>query len=311
MFFTINLCFAQNVNQLVKKSIESIKNNDISTFDKTYQKIWNEYLKENIPNYKNAIKETQNKQYNFAIKSIDSLIQDDYFIDDILKDKNFSILHQEKNWQRIQNKLNTIKSGYNNTIRKKLLEIRNKDQGIRLIILDVRRNSNDSLLNKKINNKMKLIDHESAIIVSKIIDKYGWLGKDKIGSEANQTLFLGIQHIDDIVVQNKYLPILKEAVKKGNSEPWNLAFLTDRILMNQGKKQIYGTQTIVSKDPKLSYIVPLQNPEKVDELRKEIGLEPLNDYLKDDGLSWNIDEYKNDLPRIEKLYKERFERQKK
>lgn len=310
LIFTINFSFAQNSSQLVKNSIDLIKNNEISKLDKTYPKIWNEYLKENVPYYQNAIKEIKEKQYNLALQNIDSLITEGYFLDEIINDKNFSALHQEKNWKKIQSKIKSEKSNYNNKVRKELIKVRDKDQSIRLIVLDVRKNSNDSLLIKKVNKKMKLIDNESAITVSKIIDKYGWLGNDKIGTEANQTLFLGIQHIDDTIVQNKYLPVLKEAVKNGDAEPWHFAFLTDRILMNQGEKQIYGTQTIISKDPKLSYVVPLQYPEKVDELRKEIGLDPLNDYLQEEGLSWNLEDYKNDLPRIEKLYKERYERQK-
>jgi len=311
LIFTINFSFAQNSSQLVKKSIDLIKNNEISKLDKTYPKIWSEYLKENVPYYQNAIKEIKEKQYNSALLNIDSLISEGYFLDEIINDKNFSALHQEENWKKIQSKIKSEKSSYNNKVRKELIKVRDKDQSIRLIVLDVRKNSNDSLLIKKVNKKMKLIDNESAIIVSKIIDKYGWLGNDKIGTEANQTLFLGIQHIDDTIVQNKYLPVLKEAVKNGDAEPWHFAFLTDRILMNQGEKQIYGTQTIISKDPKLSYVVPLQNPEKVDELRKEIGLDPLNDYLQEEGLSWNFEDYKNDLPRIERLYKERYEKQKK
>ncbi|WP_157891394.1 hypothetical protein [Elizabethkingia ursingii] len=47
---------------------------------------------------------------------------------------------------------------------------------------------------------------------------------------------------------------------------------------------------------------------KLDELRKEIGLDSLNDDLQEDGLSWNLEDYKKDLPRIEKLYKERIEK---
>ncbi|KUY31070.1 hypothetical protein [Elizabethkingia ursingii] len=42
---------------------------------------------------------------------------------------------------------------------------------------------------------------------------------------------------------------------------------------------------------------------KLDELRKEISLDSLNDDLQEDGLSWNLEDYKKDLPRIEKLYK--------
>ncbi|WP_260263974.1 hypothetical protein [Elizabethkingia ursingii] len=37
-------------------------------------------------------------------------------------------------------------------------------------------------------------------------------------------------------------------------------------------------------------------------------MDSLNDDLQEDGLSWNLEDYKKDLPRIEKLYKERIEK---
>ena len=307
--FVVQFSFAQNSKQVIRQSIAFIENNEYSKFEKSYEKIWTEYLKENIPFYNNTVDAIEKKQYSKAFKNIDSLVYEDYFLDDILTDKNFSKLHRQKEWEKIEKRIKTIKSNYNNEVRSKLIKVRDKDQSIRLILLEVRK-SNDSTLIMKVHNKMKLIDEESATIVAKIIDEFGWLGSNKIGSEANQTLFLGIQHIDDLIVQNKYLPILKEAVKNGSAEPWHFAFLTDRILMNQGNKQVYGTQIIMSKKSENSYVVPLQNPDKVDELRKELGLEPLNDYLEEEGLSWNLEEYKKNLQRIEKLYQERFEKQK-
>lgn len=156
---------------------------------------------------------------------------------------------------------------------------------------------------------MKDVDAKNAVLIQQIINKYGWFGKDKIGSEANQTLFLTIQHVDDLTVQTKYLPILKQAVKDGNAEPWHFAFLTDRILMNQGKNQIYGTQ-VIHYGMQKSYVVPLENPEKVDDLRKEVGLDSLDNYLKEQGLTWNLEDYKKTLPENERLYKERFEKNK-
>jgi GTP-dependent phosphoenolpyruvate carboxykinase len=43
-------------------------------------------------------------------------------------------------------------------------------------------------------------------------------------------------------------------------------------------------------------------------LREEIGLVSIEDDLKEDGLKWNLEEYKKNLPVIEKMYKERYER---
>ncbi|MCT3733099.1 DUF6624 domain-containing protein [Elizabethkingia anophelis] len=308
-FLFTSLIYGQNSKQLIDQSIVYLKNKDNLKFDQIRDRVWAAFLKENIPYYNNAIENIKKKQYPDAFKNLDSIISEDYFIDTILTDKNFSALHHMEGWKKFTNQIKAKKSKYNNDIRLKLLDVQSKDQSIRLIYQELKKTyTDDSDLVKSASEKMKKIDLESVDIVTKIIDKYGWLGKDKIGKEANETLFLGIQHIDDLVVQSKYLPAIKDAVKKGNAEPWHLAFLTDRILMNQGKKQIYGTQKIITKNPETSYIIPLENPEKVDELRKEIGLDPLNDDLQEDGLSWNLEDYKKDLPRIEKLYKERVEK---
>ncbi|HFK5553462.1 TPA: DUF6624 domain-containing protein [Elizabethkingia anophelis] len=308
-FLFTSLIYGQNSKQLIDQSIVYLKNKDNLKFDQIRDRVWAAFLKENIPYYNNAIENIKKKQYPDAFKNLDSIISEDYFIDTILTDKNFSALHHMEGWKKFTNQIKAKKSKYNNDIRLKLLDVQNKDQSIRLIYQELKKTyTDDSDLVKSASEKMKKIDLESVDIVTKIIDKYGWLGKDKIGKEANETLFLGIQHIDDLVVQSKYLPAIKDAVKKGNAEPWHLAFLTDRILMNQGKKQIYGTQKIITKNHETSYIIPLENPEKVDELRKEIGLDPLNDDLQEDGLSWNLEGYKKDLPRIEKLYKERVEK---
>ncbi|MCD8178601.1 MAG: hypothetical protein LUE98_14730 [Tannerellaceae bacterium] len=99
--------------------------------------------------------------------------------------------------------------------------------------------------------------------------------------------------------------MLQQAVQTGKADGWHLAFLTDRILMNQGKKQIYGTQKIISDNPAKSYIVPLEYPEKVDQLRKESGLPPLAEELEEEGMQWNLQEYLKNLPTIEKMYRER------
>ncbi|WP_052911702.1 DUF6624 domain-containing protein [Riemerella anatipestifer] len=304
LIFISHYIVAQNSQNLIDESIKYIRSEENCELDKVYPNIWTEYIKENIPYYNLAINELEKENYTSAINNLDSIVTEGFLLDEILLDTEFSKLHNHEDWYNFEKRVEEIKSKYNNDIRKKLIAVRNKDQSMRLILLYARK-LEDSTITKKINSKLKDIDKESAKIVSEIIDKFGWLGSDEIGSEANQTLFLGIQHIDDLVVQNKYLPVLKEAVKNGKAEPWHLAFLTDRILMNQGKKQIYGTQTIISRNPENSYVVPIQNPEKVNDLRKEIGLEPLNEYLNEQGLSWDIDEYYKNLPRIEKLYMER------
>lgn len=73
------------------------------------------------------------------------------------------------------------------------------------------------------------------------LDERGWLGPDVIGQTGNSTLFLVIQHAD-LVTQEKYLPMMREAVTKGNAKGSSLALLEDRVLIRNGKQQRYGSQ---------------------------------------------------------------------
>jgi hypothetical protein len=189
-------------------------------------------------------------------------------------------------------------------IKRKLENIHKKDQGIRVLLMDARKKyGKDDKRTQSIDKIMISIDKQDAVYVKHIIDTYGWLSSDDIGEDANETLFLCIQHVNDLEVQTKYLPILKKAVEDGNAKGWQYAFLTDRILMNEGKKQIYGTQTLM-RDKKKYYVVPLKYPAKVDMLRKEMGLGTLNEYMKSfgDGNKWSIDLYRKELPQIERAY---------
>ena len=58
----------------------------------------------------------------------------------------------------------------------------------------------------------------------------------------------------------------------------DLAYLTDRVLLAEGKKQIYGSQ-FQQKDGKL-LPSPIEDEANVDKRRKEVGLNPLAEYAK-------------------------------
>jgi hypothetical protein len=56
-----------------------------------------------------------------------------------------------------------------------------------------------------------------------------------------------IQHADrDIKFQKKYLKLLKEAANNNQAHLQNVAYLTDRILVAEKKKQRFGTQNLLS-----------------------------------------------------------------
>ncbi len=117
------------------------------------------------------------------------------------------------------------------------------------------------------------------------------------------TLFLIIQHAD-LATQEKYLPMITEAVKIGKANPGDLALLEDRIAIRQGKMQIYGIQIGRDpEDPELYYILPLQDPDNVDKRRTEVGLQPISEYVHQWQIKWNIEQYKKDLPKTQEKSK--------
>ena len=202
-----------------------------------------------------------------------------------------------------------------------LKQMRNEDQGIRLLLIDASKRYGDrDKRTVEIHRMMKRIDSKNALRVQQIVDIYGWLGSDELGEDANETLFLCIQHTDDLIIQTKYLPILKKAMEDGNADGWQYAFLTDRIKMNRGEKQVYGTQTLRMNGKHGGIIaslytmngkqfpVPIENPDKVDTLRKEIGLEPMKEYMEDTGFDWSLENYRKELPEMEKSYRQWFEK---
>jgi len=146
----------------------------------------------------------------------------------------------------------------------------------------------------------------NTIKVRKILDEHGWLGADIIGVQGNTTLFLVIQH-SDFETQKEYLPMMRDAVKKGNAKGSDLAFLEDRVALRNGEKQIYGSQIAPGPETGEYIILPLMDPENVDKRRAEVGLGKFQDYISDFGLTWNVEEYKRNLPELEMKYKQYLE----
>lgn len=147
-------------------------------------------------------------------------------------------------------------------------------------------------------------DSINLLKVQKILDERGWLGPSIIGNQGNQTLFLVIQH-SELSIQEKYLPMMREAVQKGNANASSLALLEDRVALRQGRRQTYGSQISRDEETGAFYVSPLDDPDNVDERRAMVGLQPLQDYVSRWGITWDVAAYKLMLPEIEAKEKEK------
>jgi hypothetical protein len=79
---------------------------------------------------------------------------------------------------------------------------------------------------------------------------------------------------------------MREAAAKGELAKANLALLEDRVLVRQGKSQIYGSQLRNNPDTKKMEFYPIEDEAHVDERRSTVGLGPLTEYAKLFGLDY-------------------------
>src|SRR6478736_2123325 len=161
----------------------------------------------------------------------------------ITTDSDLNALHVDNRWPALlelvkQNK-DKAEANLNKPLANQLDSIFTDDQKHRQMMGDVEKKygaQSNEMKNLWITIKQK--DSINLMKVTTILDKYGWLGADVVGQRGNDALFLVIQHSDQ-KTQEKYLPMMRSAVKNGKAQSSSLALLEDRIALGQGKKQIY------------------------------------------------------------------------
>jgi hypothetical protein len=116
-----------------------------------------------------------------------------------------------------------------------------------------------------------------------LIDVKGWPRASAVGPEAAMAAYLVAMHSRN-GLQKKYLADVKK-VCEANELPWErYAMFYDRALFNENKPQRYGTHTRYNELAGKEELYPLEDASRVDEWRKELGLPPLEEYLKRLGI---------------------------
>lgn len=118
--------------------------------------------------------------------------------------------------------------------------------------------------------------------VEKLFKQYGYLGFDKVGQDGSDNFWLIVQHCDKFPkFQKRVLRSMHKEVQKKNANPKNYAYLYDRVEVNAGRKQLFGTQVDyeVEKTGKAFVKNGLSDSANVDSHRKAYDLNPLKEYL--------------------------------
>jgi hypothetical protein len=131
---------------------------------------------------------------------------------------------------------------------------------------------------QKLTAKVKAIDEANTKWLTGVVEKYGWPTNTLVDKDGANAAWLLVQHADhDPKFQRRCLDLMSK-LPKGEVSQADLAYLTDRVLLAQGKNQLYGTQFSVVDGiwkPRA-----LEDEANVDKRRAEAGLPPLAEYRK-------------------------------
>jgi len=118
--------------------------------------------------------------------------------------------------------------------------------------------------------------------LSELFDTHGYVGYDLVGEAGSNNFWLMVQHSDHVpAFQEKVLKLMKVEVSNENADPRSYGLLVDRVKLNTGKPQVYGTQVTYNMNNGQAYPKKLADSATVNERRKSLGFESLEDYLND------------------------------
>lgn len=161
-----------------------------------------------------------------------------------------------------------------NDISEKIISLRARDENLRNELI------RKGTLSNGYNQEMEALHNNNAKELSQIMEIIGYPTTEKVRNEASDAAWLIIQHsIGQPEFMKKSAKLLEEAVHENKADPKDLAYLTDRIAVFEGKPQFYGTQFDWDENGEMN---PKQFDDlaKVNQRRKAIDLNSLEEQIK-------------------------------
>lgn len=134
--------------------------------------------------------------------------------------------------------------------------------------------------------RMQAVDAENQRVVSELLEGGGW--PEGLSEAANETIWLVIDHAD-LEMQRRWMPLIEAQMAAGRVSKSSYATLLDRMLMREKRPQRYGTQTVSvsrviegnsTRTEQQCWLWPVEQPERLDSLRKAMELGPIGEYLR-------------------------------
>jgi hypothetical protein len=193
-------------------------------------------------------------------------------VSQVAADTDLDSLHGDPRWAGAvaavkRNEDAFLASIGNPALRSEILAMATEDQAVRRPFLQGGKPTDED------REKAIAADARHRARMKEIVAANGWPGRKLVGEDGAKAAWLLVQHADrDRAFQKQCLALLEKAVRAGDANGKELAYLTDRVAVAEGRKQTYGTQ-FSGADPE-----PIEDEEHVDERRKSVGLPTMEEY---------------------------------
>jgi|GEM_PF-2583053 len=160
----------------------------------------------------------------------------------------------------MQNKVEQIKS--------KITQIFLKDQTIR-------KNPQTTL------EEIRAYEDELTKYLKCVVLEFGWLTISKFGKEVSYQAGILVSHTQDKEFAKECLKLMEESLH--DIDTTNFALIYDKVMLSIGKPQRYGTKLksyYKESGELVTEVMPLEDTHHIDRLRAEVGLAPLDEYIK-------------------------------
>ena len=162
-------------------------------------------------------------------------------------------------------------------VRRDLAVMASEDQAIRKAV------SGSSMTREErevLRLRMQEVDRRNTRRLKQFVERWGWIRKSVFGERAAKQAWMLAQHADhDRAWQRRVLALLESALAENEVDRRDVAYLTDRLLVGEGRPQRYGTQGLCT-GPGTWEPHDIEAPDDVDARRAALGLESLAAYRR-------------------------------
>ena len=209
---------------------------------------------------------------------------DDYF--PMQADSAFQGLRADKRWvpllTAVRKNHGIVDSLWNPSLYRLIDSMATEDQKWRNRHTKLENTSPNDSLQIRWSAKMFIkVDSSNYFALRKIINSLGFPSWDCVGKSGANKFWLLVQLQDSHVeFQKEVLQLMEQLWLKGNVSAVDYAYLVDRVKVNIGELQVYGTQFDLNVERSTHIPKPVIDPSNLNARREKMGLGTIESYME-------------------------------